>query len=195
MFGAPDKEPATIKGMFVNSHVEALRKKSGERAVEELERRFGRPIRFDRFAAVPIRDEVAILEHSLDLMNQGALTGRERALAAGGLHFTNFTETPLGHFLMTSLPRTAGSFRSILHNTPSIARVVFAHTTFRCEEYEQKLVITISNCDYPLEHFQGFFEEWMRYWGLQESRAAGRAMGEGIVEYRLSFSEKLRESS
>jgi len=180
-------QPATIKGLFVNSHVTALRKKMGDEAVDELKRLFGRPVRFEAFAAVPIHDEVHILELALDLMNDRALAGSERAEAAGALHFTNFAQTPLGGALMRSLPHTPGSLRILLHNAPSIARIVFAHTEFRCEDYNKDIIITINNCDYPLEHFQGFFGEWMSYWGLTGATVSAKVVDPGVHEYQLSF--------
>lgn len=181
------KPRASIKGMFVNSHVAALEKKKGPEAVKELQDRFGGPVHFESFEAVPLRDEVRILELSLDLMSDEALSGAERSAEAGRLHFRNFSKTPLGGALMRSMPHTVGAFRTLLINSPSIARIVFSSLTLTATLVAEGVCITIENCDYPPEHFAGFFEEWMRYWGLEHGKVETRVRAEGAVEYRLIF--------
>jgi uncharacterized protein (TIGR02265 family) len=176
----------TIKGMFVNSHVEALRAKLGDAAIVELERRLGRSVRFKSFDAVPVREEVRLIESALDILHRDTLSGSKRTAAAGRLHFTNFAETALGSALMHSLPHTRNSFKTLLRTAPSIARTVFSDIEFACTEHEDHLAVSINRQDYPLEHFQGFFEEWLHYWGLPGSVRAETVRQGGLV-YRLFF--------
>ena len=178
---------ATIKGMFVNSHVRVLREREGSTAVGELGRRFGGTIHFRPLEDVPVRDEVRIIEIVLDLMGEHGLTGAARAEAAGRLHFTNFSHTSLGTALLGALPHTPKSFLTLISNAPLIARNVFSNTNFDAEVRRDSVVISVDNCDYPPEHFAGFFGEWMRAWELEEARVRTRAPGEGAYEYWLYF--------
>jgi uncharacterized protein (TIGR02265 family) len=182
------KTQATIKGVFVQSHVRALRERAGDQAVEELARRFGAPVRFAALQDVPVRDEVRIIELTLDLMSEHGLVGPARAEAAGRLHLTNFSRTTLGSMLLNTGPRTPKGFISLLMSAPTIARSVFAGSNFNTKEHQDCLVVTIDNCDYPPEHFAGFFNEWMRVWGLEDSRTEVHNPRPGTYEYRLYFS-------
>lgn len=171
--------------MFVTSHIEALRKKKGDASVEELERRMGKPLHFGALEPVPIREEVVIIEHTLDLISEHVLEGAARSRAAGRLHFQNFTDTPLGSALLRSLPHTPTTFRTLMRSAPAIARTVFAHTTFTYVEEEGAMCMTISNCDYPIEHFAGFFEAWMEFWELPKARVEYNERLPRTHEYRL----------
>lgn len=186
LFGRTTQRIPTIKGLFVNSHVATLQRRMGNAAVEELARRFGGPVHFGAFESVPLRSEMELLEHSMDIMQPGAWSGSAHRAEAGRLHFRNFCDTPLGSALMRSLPHTPGSFRTLLHNTPSIARIVFDGLIFESVDVHEGMTLTVINCDYSPEHFRGFFEEWMHQWGITGSVRA-RTLSEGVCEYRLSF--------
>ena len=86
----------TIRGVFVRSHINALVKKRGPHALEELEERYGKPIHFSDRDEVPVREEIAILEHIVDIISDKSLSPTERSLEAGKLHFKNFTSTHCG---------------------------------------------------------------------------------------------------
>jgi uncharacterized protein (TIGR02265 family) len=182
-----ERKPATIKGVFVRSHIRALREAAGKEAVLELERRYGAPLTFGSLEDVPVRDEVRIIELALDLTSNHGLTGAARAEAAGRLHFANFSRTTLGSVLMSSAAHTPQSFISLLRNAPTIAHSVFGNTEFSSKEHRDCVVVTITNCDYPLEHFAGFFAEWMRHWGLKDASVQTRPQADGSVEYWLYF--------
>lgn len=159
------KPTPTIKGLFVNSHVNMLRQERGEAAVRELEQRAGCTVVFKNLEDVPVRTEVCIIEHVLDILRPG-LVGAERAREAGRLHFRNFCTTRLGTVLLSSLPHTTSSFKTLLINAGSIGRSVFKHTDLACRESNGTIVVEMNNTDYPLEHFEGFFDEWAHTYGL-----------------------------
>ncbi len=182
------RKQATIKGVFVNSHLSVLRRRKGEEALRELERRFGAPLRFGALQEVPVCEEVLLIELVLDLLEEGhGLQGAARAEAAGALHFKNFTQTTLGATLLNSLPHTREGFHTLIRNAGSIARAVFNHSDFSARRGRDNIIITIQNCDYAPEHFQGFFGEWMRYWGLADSSVRVYVLGNHAFEYRLYF--------
>lgn len=163
----PSIKTPTIKGMFVQSHVEKLRKIKGDKAVAALEERFGRPAYFKRLEDVPVKDEVIIIEHVYDLLNQGHdLSPAARSRAAGRLHFTNFSETVFGSILMASMPHTKSSLRTMLFNIGTIAGSVIKHTQFQAEDTRHGVRIKLTHSHYPPEHFAGFFEEWLSQWNI-----------------------------
>ena len=176
----------TIKGIFVKSHIRSLERERGHEGVEELHKRFGRPLNYSNTDDVPIRDEVAILGHIVDITAPRHLSAQERELEAGKLHFRNFSTTPLWA-LTESL--FGANQKKILMRSQYIAGHVFQDVTFLSEDRGPSSVkITMFNNDYPIEHFQGFFEEWLTVAGLKgEVRAA--AHGRGRYEYLISWHE------
>lgn len=174
----------TIKGIFVKSHIRALERERGHEGVEELHKRFGRPLNYSNADDVPIRDEVAILRHIVDITSSRQLSAEERELEAGRLHFRNFATTPLWTLTETLF---GANQKRILMRSQHIAGYVFQDVTFLSEDAGQTSVrITMFNNDYPIEHFKGFFEEWLTIAGLKGSVRA-LAHGRGRYEYLISW--------
>jgi hypothetical protein len=116
------------------------------------------------------------LGHILDLSGS-TLKGAQREREAGRLHFRNFSTTTLGRVLLASMPQTPASLKTLLMNSGSIARSVFKNTNFSTSEQGGKITITMENSDYPVEHFEGFFDEWMRAYGVTHGAVAATAQG------------------
>lgn len=168
-----------IKGIFVNSHIEAVRRALGEEGVRDLEARFGSPLEFHNTDDVPVRDEVRLIEHALDLMRPG-MPAHDRAFEAGRLHFRNFSTTPWAKILFTIFPR---NYKFMLLHAKTIAERVFKGVQLDASETgKNRVLVVMANADYPVDHFRGLFQEWMEYFGLQ-GRVEGRELGPGIFEY------------
>lgn len=179
----------TIKGIFVNSHVKAVRKALGDEGVEELERRLGHPIDYGDTQDVLVRDEVLLIEHALDLLSPSPIAPEERAYEAGCLHFQNFTTTPWARMLFTLFPR---NFHYMMKHAPLVAERVFKGVRFHSSERTPtSILLTMEHNDYPLDHFRGLFAEWMSYFG-HEGTVVGRDVGEAPgdrYEYLIEWEE------
>jgi len=174
----------TTRGLFVRTHIAALGRTRGRDGLIELHRRFGRPINYAATEQVHVRAEVQILEHIVDMLAGKTLTDEERALEAGRLHFRDFTTTRLWR-LLNPIFRLSPKF--VLMHSRVIAGYVFRHVQFVSEDLGEKMVrITMFNNDYPLEHFKGFFEEWMALGGLT-ARVTAAAHTRGRYEYTISW--------
>ena len=164
----------TIKGIFVNSHIQLVRKVRGEVGVKELEARMGMPLRFRVTDDVPVRDEVRLIEHALDLTSDAPFIGKARAFEAGRLHFRNFSTTPWAKVLFTLFPR---NFRFMTMHAKTVAERVFNGVRFHSEDLGGNTVrVTMENADYPIEHFRGLFQEWMNFFeydGVVDARTIG----------------------
>lgn len=182
-----DSTKPTIKGLFVKSHVNALAAERGEAGLNELRKRFGKPIDFKNSDTVPINDEVVLLECIVDILSGHPLSPQERSEEAGRLHFKNFRTTPLGIILFSTL---ANQPKLLLMQSKHVAGHVFQGVQFTAEDMGQRSVkITMTNNDYPVEHFKGFFEEWIGssdYKGIVLAKALGR----GVYEYLISWETK-----
>lgn len=178
-------ETPLIKGMFINSHIRALRAKKGASGVRLLEERVGRPLVFKNLEDVPVREEIAIIEHTLDLLSDEPIAPEARSFEAGRLHFRNFITTPFGRILMSALPRTHEGLRQLMQRSGYIARRVFRHTNFRAQEHDDTVTITMDNSDYPIDHFKGLFYEWMKTWGIEEPSIEAREAAPRQYEYVL----------
>jgi uncharacterized protein (TIGR02265 family) len=174
----------TIKGIFVMSHIRALEAAKGKEAVEELKRRYGKPIDFKNSQDVPLREEITIIEHTLDLSSNTPVDPAQRSREAGKLHFRNFSNTPLGKLV---LPIFRSRFKLLMMNADNIAGHVFHGVHFHSEDRAPKEVrIVMNNNDYPLEHFQGFFEQWLEYAGLH-GEVKAEDLGENRYEYVIRW--------
>ena len=160
----------TIKGIFVKSHIRALRRKKGELAVRELERRFGKPLRFKNSESVAVRDEVRLLELIVDITHRKRLTPRQRAYQAGRLHFQNFATTPFARIIFSLFKKR---FKMLLLQAQNIAGHVFRGVRFTSQSLGPKSIsLIMENNDYPIEHFRGLFQSWMTFAGLSGSVSA-----------------------
>jgi len=182
-----DAPRPTIKGIFVKSHLRALERERGEEGLRELHRRFGRPLNYTNADDVPIADEVQILEHIVDMLSPTKLSQSERELEAGRLHFRNFATTPLWAITDSIF---GGDTKKILMRSQYIAGYVFQDVTFVSEDLGPTTVrITMFNNDYPVEHFQGFFEEWLATAHVKGNVKAA-AQGRGRYEYVISWEDE-----
>lgn len=173
-----------IKGVFVNSHIKAVRSKRGQEGVQELERRFGRPLRFRNSEDVPVADEVRLIELAVDLLSNTPLQGEEREFEAGRLHFANFAGSPLGRIVFSVFKR---QYKRMIMTTHTMAGHIFKGVHFAAEDLGEKRVrLTTKNNDYPVGHLQGLFQEWMDFSGLTGTVEA-RVLEDNAFEYTMSW--------
>lgn len=175
----------TIKGIFVNSHVKALRIIKGDEGLEKLRAQCPDLLNFKNSADVPVRDEVRLLECATQILyNDRSFSKDELEYEAGRLHFQNFLTTPLAKIL---LPLLKTQFRSTMLGTGHIAGHVFKGVEFSSEEVGRKSVIVrMKNNDYPLQHFQGFFQAWLDFSGLNGTVQGTKGKG-NVFEYKMEW--------
>lgn len=177
----------TIKGIFVRSHIAALRAARGEAGVRELERRYGRPIKFKNSDNVPVREEIKIIEYVLDLMSEHPVPSAARAFEAGRLHFRNFSTTPLAKIIFSVYRH---ELKRVLMSAPNIAGHVFQGVQFTAEDLGPTSVrITLANNDYPIDHFRGLFDEWVRFAGFNGT-VTSQESGQGRYTYDVRWESK-----
>ncbi len=173
----------TIKGIFVRSHIERIKKEKGEEGVRLLEEKFGKPLVIKNTDNVPIKDEVHLLECAVELLSNESLSGTKLSYEAGRLHFTNFLTTPLAKILF---PFFKSQFKMIMLQTRNIAGHVFEGITFTSVDLgENGVKVILTNNDYPIEHFQGFFQEWLNYSELHGTVEAVKV--EDAYEYTIRW--------
>ncbi|MBI5644835.1 DUF2378 family protein [Candidatus Kaiserbacteria bacterium] len=177
----------TIKGIFVKSHIRGLERERGAEGLRLLREKFGRPLNYGNGDDVPVADEVQILEHIVDILSGGSLSLHERHLAAGRLHFRNFSTTPLWKIVSFVF---MGNTKRILMQSARISGYVFRNVHFISESLDERRVkITMFNNDYPLEHFQGFFQQWIAQADLNGDVEAA-AHTRGRYEYTISWTSE-----
>lgn len=174
----------TIKGMFVKSHVRAVRLAKGEEGIRALGKCYGGPVEFRNSDDVSVRDEIRLIECALDVLTGGSVPPAERAFEAGRLHFRNFTTTPLGRILFALFRK---NIRLTLLQSTNIAGHVFDGVRFSTVDLGPAEVrIRMENADYPIDHFRGLFHEWLIFSGNTGNVAASTA-GRGVYEYHIRW--------
>lgn len=178
-------KPPTIKGIFVNSHINFLKKYGGENALEKLENKMQKSIKFSTWQDVSLSDEIKIIEHVFDIVYPSSgLSPEGRSFEAGRLHFRNFSTTPFGKILFTALPK---NFRATLLKLPMIIKHIFKNLDFSVTGISKNQVkIEVSNINYPPEHFSGLFHEWMVFWKLQ-GKIDAKIKSDISCEYLISW--------
>ncbi len=177
-----DQTP-TIKGIFVNSHVKAVRNKLGEEGVKQLEQLFGKPLNFKNSENVLVKDEVKLIECVVRILEPN-VEPADVPLEAGKLHFRNFSQTPFGRIIFSMF---TDKLKLMMMQCQNIAGHVFNGVTFTSQDLgETKVKITMENNDYPLAHFKGLFEEWVKFSG-KTGTVSAQKLGNGDYEYVLDW--------
>jgi len=158
------QQAPTIKGLFVKTHIAAVKHKRGEQGVKILEKLFGKPLAFGNWENVPVEEEVRLIHYALHIWSDEEIVSKYLEYEAGRFHFRNFLTTPLAK---TIIKRFGANFKLIMMLASKIARKVFLGIEVSSENIDlHKVKIIIKNSAYPLEHFSGFFEAWLSYVGL-----------------------------
>ncbi len=178
-------KPPTIKGIFVNSHINFLKKYGGQDALEQLEKKMNKTIKYNIWQDVPLSEEIQIIEHVFDIVYPASgLSPKDRAFEAGRLHFRNFITTPFGRILFAALPK---NFKGTLLKLPVIIKHIFKNLEFSVTGISKnKVKIEVSNMNYPMEHFSGLFHEWMQFWKLK-GRIDAEKKSNISCEYLISW--------
>ena len=164
------------------SHVHALERIKGKEAILKLVARSGKRARYRDSEDVPVRDEVIIIEHILDMVWGKKIAPTKRSFEGGKLHFKNFSETPLGGLVLRMF-----RFKTGLMKAGWIARRVFRGVEFRSEDLgPKKVCVTMGNNDYPIEHFQGFFHAWMKH-SRHKGKVDAEDLGEDAYAYTIRW--------
>lgn len=173
--------------MFVNSHLDALWKERGERGIDELEKRCGRPLKFETLEDVPVEVEAEIIDHILDIVSRKPIPKGERSHEAGRLHFRNFVQTSFGKILFSVLPK---DFTKMLLKAKHVAPHIFKNIGFEVTETgPQAVKVLVENSGYPKGHFKGLLEEWL-YFSGNEGTVAEKEVHEGAYEYRINWKKR-----
>lgn len=155
----------TIKGMFVNTHIEVLRQQRGEAGLLELEKRLGKRIYYKPFQDVPVRDELAIIELVLQILKGDSIPAKDLEYQAGRLHFENFSQTPYGRLILSQYK---GKFKKAMLHSARIASYVFYGVKFESQDLGPGVIkVIMENNDCPIDHFRGLFSAWMEHAGLK----------------------------
>ncbi len=175
-----------IKGMFISSHIDKLRREKGDAAVAELYKRLGIEKGFNNFEDYPVRQEIEIIETVLELLDGAAPENKE--FEAGRLHFKNFSETFFGKMTISIAPRTSEGFKTIMQGVSLIGRYVFKNTNVSSRLIDESVVkVIMDNNDYSIEHFRGFFYEWAVFWGLVQPEVTAEELAEKRYEYTIRW--------
>lgn len=174
----------TIKGIFVNSHIKIVLQKKGKRGIKRLEALYGRPLQFRNFQNVPVREEVKIIEAALKVLSDHLIPESHLAFEAGRLHFRDFTTTPLAQIIFSVFRKR---FKQLMLHSKNIAGHVFQGVRFFSQEMGPKSVkVIMENNDYPIDHFQGLFQEWMDFAGLKGT-VVGSQTEPNRYEYTMNW--------
>jgi uncharacterized protein (TIGR02265 family) len=182
-----------IKGMFINSHIERLRREKGAEAVYDLNLHLGIFTGFNNFDDYPVSLEIKVLEFVLESL-EGAVPPGEKAFEAGRLHFRDFAETVFGRLTMGIVPRSPEGFRRLMAMANYIGSYVFKNTDFSTRLVGDTAVqVVMENNDYPIDHFRGLFCEWAVFWGLSNPSVTAKETAPKRFEYTVTWEDGWNE--
>ena len=173
----------TIKGIFVKSHINAVRQAKSEAGLMELRRRYGQSIELRNNDNIPIPDEVKIINLAFDIVSDHRLP-TEMDFEAGRFHFRNFLKTPLAKYIFSAF---RNKFKLLMLNAKNIAGHVFQGMIFTTIDLGPSAVkVRTENNYYPPNHFRGLLYEWLHFSVLQGSVEELQA-GPRVFEYTIRW--------
>jgi uncharacterized protein (TIGR02265 family) len=189
--GTPDSHEPTVKGLFVRSHIENLRKAKGAEGVKELERRFGKSVNYDSLEEVPVSDEIRILEIALDILSDGTIPEDKRSFEAGRLHFTGFSTTPWAKMVFSIF---SGNLKYQVMHVGLIVEKIFKGIKMHSEETgPHSVAIYIDNAQYyNPEHFRGLLQEWVEHMGYAGTITASTTES-GESRFEISWTKEPKQ--
>ena len=173
----------TIKGIYIKSHVDAVKRAKGDGGLTLLAQKFGKPIDFKNSDAISIRDEVHLLECVTEILSPAPLTKEQLSFQAGRQHFTDFLTTPYAKIIF---PYFQNQFKVVMMQIHNIASHIFQGVDFTSIALGDTAVkVIMKNNEYPIEHFRGLFQSWMEYSGLHGT--VEQAQVGQIYEYTMRW--------
>jgi uncharacterized protein (TIGR02265 family) len=112
----------TIKGIFLKSHINGIRKEKGEEGIRLLEQKYGKPLDFKNTDNVPVREEVHLLECAVEILSDEILPKEKVSYESGRLHFKNFLTTPIAKIIF---PYFKNQFKLMIMNAQNIEVHIF----------------------------------------------------------------------
>jgi uncharacterized protein (TIGR02265 family) len=177
------KSGATIKGMFLNSHVRAVREALGPEGVRKLKACYGSRVDFRFLQEVPVDNEIRLISCTLMLLRPSVPQER-REFEAGVLHFRNFSTTALGRLVLAASRRR---IKTILLQSRYLAPRVFRGIRVATKDLGPKHVrLVMYNNEYPLEHFRGFFTAWVD-WSGNICKVEAEASSRNTQEFDITW--------
>jgi uncharacterized protein (TIGR02265 family) len=169
----------TIKGLYVNGHVDLLRAEKGEEAVKLLKERLGFPIDYKEDDDVFVGDEEKLIDECLRILKPG-ISEDEFDVQSGIFHFTNWAKTPWSKQLFSLLPP---DFKYMMLHLSVISLKIFKNYTFEGEELgPTKVKIITKNDYYKLNHWKGIYTAWLAAFGLK-----GTVEAEAVAPHEYSY--------
>lgn len=179
-------EEPMIRGKYVRCHLKYIEAECNPETVRTLRERFAGKLDFRRNDFVPIWMDNEILEAAARCLKGNDLPRQQLAYEAGRLHYRAFSETIMWQVLTRLFGK---NLRLLLQQSPLITARIYRGTQFSSESYgERSGRITIINQGYPLEHFRGFFEEYLHERGFN-GYADGQEFEKDRIAYNISWSE------
>ncbi len=177
---------ATVKGIFVNSHRDAVLKAHGPSGVKRLEQLVGQTLDFTPEEEIPVQLEVKIIEAAVQLLVSYPVAPEALVFEGGRLHLRNFLGTPWAQTLSGVFSE---DFRFMMLHASTVAARVFEGIEFASEDLGPNCVkVIMVNSPYPTEHFRGLFHEWMLAYGLEGTVLAAETEP-GVREYVMRWNE------
>jgi uncharacterized protein (TIGR02265 family) len=177
-----------IKGIFINSHIKRLERKQGKEGILLLEKNLGRELKYANLQDYPVREEVELIEHMLDILHPGLANPETRSFEAGRLHFVDFSCTQFGKVILSAYPKTADGFMQLFKQLGTVAKFVFKNSNFTSKALGiTRGLAVMENNDYPIDHFRGFFCAMMEYWKLKGISVEENETAPRRYEYTLSW--------
>lgn len=156
----------TIKGLYVNGHVDLLRAEKGEEAVLMLKDRLNFSIDFKDDDDVFVGDEEKLIDECLRILRPD-ISEDQFHVESGKFHFTNWAKTPWSKQLFALLPP---DFKYMMLHLDIMSIKVFKNYPFKGVDLGPTQVkITTKNDYYNLDHWRGVYMAWLEAFGLKGS--------------------------
>ena len=181
MSDAP-KFTATIKGVFLKSLVDLVKKKKGQEGIEALEKAYGSDLKFHSVQNYPMETEIKLIRAAMTVVYGKYEEDLEWEF--GKLTFTTYADSLIGKTMFSLLGK---EFRKIALNADRVINTVTGNLIIEVEDLAiNKVRVRIGNCPHHIGHFGGVFMGAIESFGYKP-KVETEVLGEGDYNYFLEW--------
>lgn len=167
----------TIKGMFLKNLISMVKKDKGVEGLQRLEEEFGEKINFSAMSDYPIEIEMKLHKAIMQVYFGEVNLKNYRKLGQMNMHY--YTESIVGKTIFSLVGKDLkASALKAQKFTDTIASGIQIEFT---DLGETKMKAVIRGLPYPIEYYQGIFEESLNYFKKKGTVSAKKTAPEEYV--------------
>jgi len=175
----------TVKGFFIRETIKYVKKRKGPEGVKQLEKKFGKSLKFFPFRDYPFEDDVKLQKAAVEVLND--MNTSAESFEIGKFTFSIYISTSIGK---TMFKLMGDDPKKVAFNLVKVIDTVTKGLRAEVEGLGQDQVkIKMFDSPYNIRHYEGVFAaalEYLNYKPITKSKV----LEDGTHEYIVGWGEK-----